>query len=238
VFLNGQAARSLGGFLFDLLLSLGCLCRGHEMNNFLRYCVVAVHLGGVAAHAFSQFEGVIESKNLTTDETGAFRRFNMTMWIKKDMARIQTSGEGVPVQTMIYRRDLQTVWVVQYEDKTYFQMSQDDEQAGPPPEESVSDRYSLRKTGKTKKILGYPCEQVLITRGDEKTEIYGTKKLAHVSRAISRALGEDNANAKSGWTNELATMGIFPLFSSTRIGKNTVESQEITRIDARKIDAS
>src|SRR5512142_1154309 len=90
------------------------------MNRFL--ALLACGLTAVSL-SFAQFEGIVESKNLTTDETGAFRQFTLTMWIKKDRIRVQTSAFGsTPASTMIYRGDRLVTWMLNDDDQTYFEI--------------------------------------------------------------------------------------------------------------------
>jgi len=186
--------------------------------------------------ARAQFEGVVESRNITTDEMGNPQAFLMTMWVKDGMVRIHTIGEGIPSTTMIYRNDRQVIWMLNDEEKIYFEINQKEEpQEIRPPQSTTEDRHSVRRTGKTRKILGYNCEQLLITRGTERTELWGTKHLGKLSASLEKALGED-AKVGESWTDEIRKMGLYPLKSSTRIDGNLVESQEVTRIKEEKLE--
>ena len=190
----------------------------------------------LAAGASGQFEGIVESKNLTTDETGTAQTFVMSMFIKKDMVKIQNSAIGnSPASTMIYRNDRRVVWMLNEEEKSYFEIPQDQkpEEIQPPSGTPGSDTYKIRKTGKTKKILGYACEQMFIKREDEETEIWGTKSLGHLFNAITAALGQEHTEAADDWTNEIMKMGFFPLKATTKIEGKVAESQEVTRIEKR-----
>jgi hypothetical protein len=184
----------------------------------------------------AQFEGIIESKNSTIDEQGGSQEFSMTMWVKKDMVRIHTSSVGSsPASTMIYRTDLKIIWMLNDDDKTYFQVAQDVDQSrrgqGPGLKE---DKPVVKRTGKTRKTLGYTCEQILISRDGEETEIWGTKSLGGLTVTLSRALGEEQSDA-GGWNDELTKLGIFPLSARTRLGDKVVDTQEISRIAATKL---
>lgn len=184
--------------------------------------------------ADGQFEGTVESKNVTTDDTGRPQEFVMTMWIKKDRIRVQTSAFGTtPGTTMIYRKDRRVVWMLNEEAHTYFEMLQEEpRQEGrqaplPPPDEKLA----VKKTGKTKKILGYPAEQFLVKGQDQETEVWGTRQLSTLSSTVTAVLGGEQASG--GWMDELSGMGIFPLAAFTRIDGKVVESQEIVRIEER-----
>jgi hypothetical protein len=186
---------------------------------------------------YAQFEGVVESKNTTTDETGLPQEYVMTMWIKDAMARITNSATGsAPATTMIYRTDLKVVWMLNDEDKTYFEVSQKDAADQSAPESPLEEKPSLKKTGKTKKIMGYPSEQILIRQSDAETEIWGTKKLDALAKALAKALGQEQRGQGSEWTDELMRMGVFPLLAYTRVEGKVMESQEIVRIERRPLE--
>ncbi len=184
----------------------------------------------------AQFEGVVESKNLTRDETGRLLEFVMTMWIKKDMVKVTNSAIGpTPGSTMIYRNDRRSIWILNDDGKTYYAIPNETPagESYPPPAGAKTETYVIKRTRKTRRILGYPAEQVIITQAGQKTEIWGTAKLRNLSVALSSTLGGRQSEPGDGWAGELAKMGIFPLMSSTSIYGKVAESQEVTRIEER-----
>jgi hypothetical protein len=182
----------------------------------------------------AQFEGVIESSNTTTDETGAEQHYVMTMWIKGTMAKItNTATASTPASTMIYRSDLRVIRILNEENKTYFEIPQGkskDDASG-----EVNEPAAVKKTGKTKKLLGYRCEQFLMRQGEMETEIWGTKDLRGLSASLARALGEERVGQGSAWNDELTKLGIFPIVANTRIEGKVVESQDIVRIEKQSL---
>jgi hypothetical protein len=182
----------------------------------------------------AQFEGVIESSNVTTDETGAEQHYVMTMWIKGAMAKItNTATPTTPASTMIYRSDLRVIRMLNDENKTYFEVPQ-----GKSKDENSAEAgepAAVKKTGKTKKILGYRCEKFLIVQGEMETEIWGTKELKGLSASLAKALGEESAGQGAAWNDELTKLGIYPLVANTRIEGKVVESQEVVRIEKRPL---
>jgi hypothetical protein len=189
--------------------------------------------------AGAQFEGIVETRNLTTDETGKLQQFTMTMWISKDRIRIQNSAFGnTPATTMIYRNDRHTIWMLNEEDKTYFEILQEDKPSGTNSgeESRLEDKPTVRRTGSTRKILGYTCEEVLLVQGEGQTEIWGTKKLSDLTATTSRVLGQSDAEA-GGWMDEITRLGLYPLASSTRIEGKVVESQETTMIELKSLSS-
>lgn len=205
--------------------------RSHSSTRTFLVIIVQVIVSAVAT---AQFEGIVESKNLTTDETGEPREFVMTMLVKKDMIKIQTSSVGsTPASTMIYRSDRHLVWMLNDDDKTFFEIQQESsiERIQTPQQEDIT--HKPIRTGKVKKILGYSCSQIVFKRPGEETNIWATKDLGNLFHAISKALGEEPTETLNDWTNELTKMGFFPLVSSTKIDGVVVEAQEVTKIEKK-----
>ena len=203
-----------------------------------RFVLMAIVQVGIAAVAIAQFEGIVESKNLTTDETGDPKEFIMTMLIKKDMVKIHTTAMGAtPAFTMIYRNDKQLVWMLNDDDKTFFEIPRESgvERVQPPSGGEDKSVPKPTKTGKSKKILGYSCSQFVFKRPGEETNIWATKDLGNLFNAISKALGEEPGESPYDWTSELTKMGYFPLISSTKIDGAVVESQEVTKIEKKML---
>ncbi len=192
----------------------------------------------IAGRAYAQFEGIVETKNVTMDEMGKAQEFSMTMWIKKDMVKIETSGGTLPGSTMIYRTDQRKIYMVNDEDKTYFKISQDEKAQEIYGVGGTSEKYTVKKTGKKKVIAGYPCEQFIINRNNEVTDLWGTKKLGQLVKAISKAMGQEHTNVAEGATNEVMKMGIYPMLSTTKLDGSVIESQEVTRIETKALDAA
>lgn len=182
-----------------------------------------------------QFEGVIETKNTTTDERGAPQQFTMTLYVKQDMVRIQNSAVGTsPPSTMIYRGDMKVVWMLDEEGRSYFEIRQNEQ-----PQEihapSLSDAKApeVRKTGKKKQVLGFPCEQIKIMDNEQQTEIWATRSLGDLFGTISRVLGAEGTGQE--WEDKIMKMGYYPLIASTRIGRKVLESQEVTKIEKKHL---
>jgi hypothetical protein len=195
-------------------------------------------VSGICAVSISlaQFEGIVETRNLTTDEAGMPQQFKITMWIKSDRVRVQSTAFGSsPASTMIYRSDRKVTWMLNEDERTYFEILQ---KTQPSPERPYSGEElhpTISRTGKTRKVLGYPCEQVLVKRENEETVIWGTKSLASLSVTIRRVLGEPETGAPGGWQEQLDALGLYALSASTRIEGALVEQQETTKIEKREV---
>jgi hypothetical protein len=199
----------------------------------LRLCVSAAILALVPSLSFAQFEGVVTSKNLTLDESGTKIEYVMTMWVKKDMVRIEIPAfGGNPAFVAIYRGDLGVNWMLDESSKSYIEMRKGE---GKEPNGSKS---NLKFTKKKKVILGYPCEQVFAMDGEAETELWVTSSLGGLARELFETLGGATAESGGGWNDEIAKRGLFPLKASTRFEGRVMEASEITTVMQERLDAT
>jgi hypothetical protein len=162
----------------------------------------------------------------------------MTMWIKNGMARIETRGGSGPNSIMIYRTDLKKIWILNEDEKTFFEIAQSEyNQAGQGSTQNT-EKYTVTRTNNRKTIAGYECEQFIIKRDNEETELWGTKRLSHLVGTLSKALGNEQLNSGAGAVAELMRRGIYPLRSATKVDGQLIESQEVTRIEAKTLDST
>jgi len=211
-------------------------CRRSLTTFLVLFNLLLLHAAAIPA--YGQFEGVIETENITTDEVGEKVYFIMTMWVKDSLLKIQSVYRGDnPSSTMIYRNDLGVIWMVNEMNKSYFEIRQEAEPqtVSLPFARDKADQFKVTKTGKKKKILGYSCEQVIVKRRGEMTEIWGTKGLAQVSRALAKTTGEEVSQTQDDWNSELRKMNIFPLYASTSLDNVMVELQEVKKLDVRSL---
>lgn len=183
--------------------------------------------------AQANFEGTIESRNTTTDELGELQRYMMRLLVKGDMVRTEISAFGTnPASTLIYRPDLRLVWILNVKEKSFFEIRRTGQ--GEVGEGKASAGGSqIRKTGRSKKILGFPCDQLILRGGGAETEYWGTKKLASLGRAIARAFGSDPSEATLGTNDQLAALGYFPMIVRSRLEGRVIEASEVTKVDRR-----
>jgi hypothetical protein len=188
----------------------------------------------IAVPAAAQFEGMYESRNVTSGATGGHERFVMTVWLKGTRARIVTVPEGEEAgTTIIYRADRRVVWMLAEAERAYVEIPLGGGES-PRPRNGVAAK--VQKTGRTAKVAGYLCRQVVITRNGERTELWGTEKLRRLSKALEGALGADSAPASGSPGEEMDRLGLFPLKSTTTIEGQVVESQEVLRVVEGKVD--
>ncbi len=209
-----------------------------KTTRFLLPVLLLGVTGTPALNAQTIFEGIVESRNMTTDEMGEPQHYTMTLLVKGEMVRTEISSFGSnPASVLIYRRDLGLVWVLNDKTKTFFEMRTSDEGLNQEGGQTRG-KSNIRKTGKTKKILGYQCDQLMLRNDDAQTEYWGTKSLSGLATSIARAFGSDPAEPNGGMSDELASLGYFPMIVRTRWEGRTVESSEVTRIGLQALAES
>ena len=206
-----------------------------------------------ALPALAQFEGIIDMK-MTRHVEGAPRSVSYSMSVKGEMLAAQAGeGEGSEAKgKFIFRGDRKVMWVVDDQAKTYLEISLTGDAGGKKKGGSGPRRgdsnVKLRKAGRTESILGYPCEEWVAEDTGTVTHIWGTPKLGNVYEGLMKSFEKMNPSLAesqmSGWEGELAKMKVFPLriLSMDRGEKgesgDTTESQEVTRIDSRHLEAA
>jgi len=186
------------------------------------------------ARANAQFEGLVESRNYTLDDNGIGQHFDMTIWVRRDMVKVQipTVG-GIPGSTVIYRHDRKISWVFNDVEKTYFEVSlaeQSKQQSDQDP-----DKPRVVRTKRTRKVLGYVCEQIILRRGESETEIWGAKGLGDLAGRLDSLLGNGEGRSPGTDTELLRKLQLFPLISATRYNGKVIDSQEVTKIERRPL---
>lgn len=204
--------------------------------------ILPILLSGVTVtlplHAQTIFEGIVESRNMTTDEMGEAQQYTMKLLVKGEMVRTEISSFGSnPASILIYRRDLGLVWVLNEKTKTFFEMRTTDQVLSRDGGQTRG-KPNIRKTGKTKKILGYACDQLILRNEDARTEYWGTKSLSNLATSIARAFGSDPTEPNGGMNDELASLGYFPMVVRTRWEGKLIETSEVTRIGRKALAES
>jgi hypothetical protein len=189
-----------------------------------------------AARANAQFEGVVESRNFTVDDNGVGQHFDMTILIKRDMVKIKIPAVGdTPGSTVIYRHDRKISWIMNDAEKTYFEVSLAEQGSKREQRDQDPDKPKVERTKRTRKILGYGCEQVLLKRGESETEIWGAKGLGDLSSMLDSLLGQTEGDEFDTKNELLRTLQLFPLVSVTRYDGKVIDSQEVTKIERRPV---
>jgi hypothetical protein len=202
----------------------------------LALLLVIVLIASVHLHAASQFEGTIVSSNRSMDDGGSSQAYQMTIHVKKSMVRVEVpSIAGMPASTSIYRRDRKVTWMLDAASRTYFEIRTP--QGGVKEEGAMGKKEApvVQRTKKTKKLLGFMCEQVIVTRNDVRTEVWGARGLEDLASVLAEVLGDEQGPASD---DVIAAMGLYPLLSTTLYEGRELESQEVIRIERKQLDPS
>lgn len=192
---------------------------------------------GAASSMQNQFEGIIQSRNRSVDYGGETQEYEMTIWVKKAQVKVTVPQIGAtPGSTVIYRTDSRVSWILNDQDQTYFEVALAPRQGMQQPthsEHAAPEKPAVTRTNKTRKILGYMCEQVMILKGETETEIWGTKGLGDLTQMLNQSLQAESAGGEEG--DLIAKMGLYPLESVTRYEGRILESQEVTKIERKSL---
>jgi hypothetical protein len=201
--------------------------RGHLFLSAALVCLLP-------ARSSAQFEGIIETANVSTDEYGKKVSFIMTMWVAPTGVRITIPPTGAaPGVTIIGRSDRSVRWVLNDSDKTYFELPIE---VPPEDETRLPEPAGFQRTGKKKSIHGYHAEQLLLKHGTLETEIWATGELRPLVDALAKAMGGGDVEGGGPWSNELTRAGLFPLKAQTRENNVVLESSDVTKLLRTRID--
>jgi len=209
---------------------------GRASPHIALLCMMYVVSHGASA----QFEGVVEIWNkTTTDETGAAFEYITKMTIKGMLVHVHTTPSGdTPASTMIYRTDRGLFWILNEEERSYFEVRTLGGRGGELPESlPTRDTLQFHPTGKHRTILGYRAEQYLAEEGERRIEIWGTTGLQSLANALAQVFEAAQGEESAPWNDELASRGIFPLISRFSLNDLVVESSEVRRITPQAVPA-
>jgi hypothetical protein len=181
------------------------------------------------------FEGKIKFK-ITSDDEEMF----MDYFIKSDKLRMEMGehNEAAFIHTG------ESSLVLMHEDKMYMDLDNsifsklpgmtdmEDESDENDPQEFDFEKF---RTGKTKTILGYECEQWIFTDEEDEgeVEVWVTDELSDFM-LMKSPMG---AGYSPGWSNSVNNSGFFPMLVITRDDDNEVTSRfEATEVNKQSLD--
>ncbi len=209
---------------------------------FLLVGVVAVMTQAVAQ---TTFEGKVvyhvKSKEMETD---------MTFFSKQPKVRMETSAQGNEVQ-MIMDGSTKKMLIIMPQQQMYMERTIDvpmpADKAGNAPTKGKPGESAMKaqRTGKTKTILGYECEQWVDKEKEGETELWLTKGLGSFS-AFSAfggggapGMGKRMGGGVPPGLAGLATGELFPMQVFSRSASGDLKaSMEATAIEKKTLDAA
>ncbi len=163
------------------------------------------------ALSYAQFEGSLKMKSSQQTTRGTVNA-NQEMFIKGNKVRMNTVMEKNPMGTVytILRGDKGVVWTVIDAMKMYMEMSLKSADEIAQKSQQDESNVTVKKTGKTQTILGYQCDEILITSDDMTATFWGTKELASLVETM-KTMNSQNTKAQPKWGKEIAAMKVYPL---------------------------
>jgi hypothetical protein len=199
-------------------------------------------LTGMIQISFAQFEGVIDMK-VTMMEDGKPQVMEYSMMVKKDLiaSQIKSVSGSEGGGKFIFRGDKKLLWIVNDAEKNYLEISLNDADKKKANNQEDKNKSKVTKTGKTEKILGYLCDEVIVEEGKEVTHIWGTSKLGNFYQDLMKSFGsmagDSDPKQKGGWETELEALKLFPLKIISKENGSVTQTQEVTKIESKTVSS-
>lgn len=200
----------------------------------------------VAAAANAQFEGILRMKTVTYQDADS-NVVLPTVYFKGPLfAAVIDAAPGHEAQAgkFILRGDKGLMWIVVDQEKKYIEIpvaplpAGGDSSAASPGKKT----YALTKTGQSRTLIGYPCEEWIADEGDGVTSrIWATSKLGDLYEGVVKwfdGMSMESATDRSRWEREIAGMKLFPLLVLRSEEGEVVEREEVLSIDRKGVEAS
>jgi hypothetical protein len=160
------------------------------------------------------------------------------VFIKNDKMRSNMKADNSPMgpMAMIIRRDKGVIWTVFDAMKMYMEMSlkQTEEMARSMQKDTL--KPTIKKTGKKQKILGYTCEEILVTTSEMTATLWGTTELSALAESMKWF--NSSSNAQPRWMQEVEKMKLLSLKMHSESTTGEVTDLEITGIEKKSVDDS
>jgi hypothetical protein len=171
------------------------------------------------------FEGVVQF-----NVTSSLGEMPMTYMIKGEKVRMEYEGQP---------RMKGVVLLDGKENKAYMLISQMNAYMELPAGQALEGtrtKPAITKTGKTQKILGYDCEQLIIKDAGTVTEAWVTKAIGKFQKfGMGGGMQQEK---QDDWQDNLAGSGMFPVRVVTKEGDTETSKMEVTKIEKKSLDAS
>jgi hypothetical protein len=93
---------------------------------------------------------------------------------------------------------------------------------------------TIKKTGKKQKILGYTCEEILVTTPEMIATLWGTTELAGLAESMQWL--NSSSGAQPRWSQEIENMKLLTIKMHSEKTDGEVLDVEITGIEKKKIN--
>lgn len=193
------------------------------------------------------FEGKVVYE-IKSDETNT----TMTFLCKQPKIRMESNIQGNDFQTIL-DASTKTMTVVMHQAQMYMQITmgaqgaKSQQQASGAAKDKMEGMGNAKKTGKTKKILGYECEQWFEKTGESETEVWVTKELGSFQGLSTFSGGMKTGGMMGGKMPDaippglsgLAAANYFPMLAVHRTPDGKIKaSMEAKAVEKKSLDAS
>jgi len=187
-----------------------------------------------------EFEGIIDI-TISTPSYDDFEEMESVVqrfYIKKPHLRIEVEGSLSDVVILV-DNDKQEIYVLdkalrRYTINTFDEYAQEDEF-------SITEMdFTMRRTGRTKDILGFETQLFEFTVEGEigesfdKIEVWTTPELDSLYKELFFAVMDNDVEANA-WQTMLVDQNLFPLQTKTYYNSSILEKSEVTQIESRSL---
>jgi hypothetical protein len=169
------------------------------------------------------FEGVVEYTVTTEEGT-----MPMTYMSKGDNVRVEMEGRPGMKAVILMDTKANKSTMLMEQMKMYMEMP-----SAPSTDEETT-KPEITKTGKTRKILGYDCQEYIVKEGDEVTDVWVTKDLGKFQ--MFRMGGPGAKKEADEWQKIIGSENGFPLLATTKNGDDQVSKMVATKVDKKSLD--
>ena len=201
--------------------------------HLLLTLVFSMFIYSASLQAQSQFEGKVVIE-ISSEDGG----FTMDYYIKGDKMKMIMKGEGSGFGGMIMTADKSIIMMeeqkmyMEFDNKALKKLSGifggDDEADNDNGDDEEID-FSKYRTGKTKTILGYDCEQWVFEEDGGRSEAWVTDEIGSF-QLFKSPMGESYSPS---WGNSLNNKGYYPLLVTS-----SDEDGEVSKFEVKSVDKS
>ncbi len=206
------------------------------------YVLIFIMIGLLPAGTMTaqEFEGIIDI-TISTPSYDDFEEMESVVqrfYIKKPHLRIEVEGSLSDVVILV-DNDKQEIYVLdkalrRYTINTFDEYAQEDEF-------SITEMdFTMRRTGRTKDILGFETQLFEFTVEGEigesfdKIEVWTTPELDSLYKELFFAVMDNDVEANA-WQTMLVDQNLFPLQTKTYYNSSILEKSEVTQIESRSL---
>ena len=206
------------------------------------YVLIFIMIGLLPAGTMTaqEFEGIIDI-TISTPSYDDFEEMESVVqrfYIKKPHLRIEVEGSMSDVIILV-DNDKQEIYVLdkalrRYTINTFDEYAQEDEF-------SITEMdFTMRRTGRTKDILGFETQLFEFTVEGEigesfnKIEVWTTPELDSLYKELFFAVMDNDVEANA-WQTMLVDQNLFPLQTKTYYNSSILEKSEVTQIESRSL---